>query len=262
MPILKIQEWFGRLGNNISQLENVILVGLYYNYNISFPSHKFFNKTFIQINNDISNNNDNDYIIDNEGPRFFDKNNITKFSKEAFKQNHEKMQDILLNLFTIDYKSLTKLNDNDVIIHIRSGDIFMTSSIHNYIVPPLSYYIEILESNKFDKIYLISEDDLNPCIPALIKLYPNIIHKKNSLEEDIKLVLSTQNIICSFGTFIPYLMHFTRYTKKYYKTNWDVDPPTLPNLNLNILDYTDFKNKINKWINSSDQYKILLNYNK
>lgn len=260
MTTFKIRSWFGRLGNNIVQLRNAILLGLYYNYNISFPMHHFFNKTFIQLNNDILNMND--YLVDNEGLEFFSKNSITKYSKEAFDQNHEKMQDILMNLFTIDYKSLTKLDENDVVIHIRSGDIFMSSLNDDYIVPPLSYYVEILESNKFNKIYLISEDDLNPCIPALIKLYPNIIHNKNSLEEDIKLVLRSQNIITSFGTFVPFLMYFTRYTKSYYQINWLVEPPKLPNLNVNIIDYTDFKNKIDKWRNTTEQYKLLLNYTK
>jgi hypothetical protein len=42
-----ITSWLGRLGNNIHQLRNAIIVALYHKCNINLPSHPFFNKTDI-----------------------------------------------------------------------------------------------------------------------------------------------------------------------------------------------------------------------
>ena len=71
-----IKEWYGRLGNNITQLLNAISIGLYYNYNIILPSHKYFKQTYIIINNKIT--ICNDVITSNSN--FFRKNRITNFT--------------------------------------------------------------------------------------------------------------------------------------------------------------------------------------
>jgi hypothetical protein len=55
-------------------------------------------------------------------------------------------------------------------------------------MPPLSYYVEIINNNNFKNIYLIAEDTLNPCINSLLNMYPNIIFKINTLDDYNKLL--------------------------------------------------------------------------
>ena len=55
-------------------------------------------------------------------------------------------------------------DENDVVIHIRSGDIFNKCPHPVYIMPPLSYYVNILNEKNFNKIYLVAADKLNPFI--------------------------------------------------------------------------------------------------
>ena len=43
-----------RLGNLIKQLINALHIALYYNFNVSFPKHKFFNTTYIVINKTVT----------------------------------------------------------------------------------------------------------------------------------------------------------------------------------------------------------------
>ena len=81
-PTLKIQKWQGRLGNNIIQLINVLSIALYYNYNIIIPPHAFFNKQFININNNNIINTHN-IIIDTEGLIF-----IIKVELHGFRMKH------------------------------------------------------------------------------------------------------------------------------------------------------------------------------
>ena len=45
--MLKITSWYGRLGNNITQLKNVLYIALFCNYNIEIPRHMFFKATKI-----------------------------------------------------------------------------------------------------------------------------------------------------------------------------------------------------------------------
>ena len=80
-------------------------------------------------------------------------------------------------------------------IHVRSGDIF-THSIHkNYAQPPLCFYKKILYNYKFKKIFLLSNGEENPIIKHLIKEYPYIVFKINSIEVDISKLLHAYNII-------------------------------------------------------------------
>ena len=56
------------------------------------------------------------------------------------------------------------MGDNTVIynlyIHIRSGDIFSQNGGHPYYVqPPLDYYKNIITAKKWNKIFIIYEDD-------------------------------------------------------------------------------------------------------
>ena len=67
--IIQIRKWYGRLGNNIHQLKNVIQIGIYYNYNIILPNHSFFNTNYIVFNKDIINIKEN-IICDHENDFF------------------------------------------------------------------------------------------------------------------------------------------------------------------------------------------------
>ena len=68
-----------------------------------------------------------------------------------------------------------KLGENDLLIHLRSGDI-MGKGHYGYLQPPLSFYIKVIESKKWENIYLLTERDNNPCMQKLLEKYPNIIH--------------------------------------------------------------------------------------
>ena len=52
--IVCINKWYHRLGNNIIQVHNAILIGLYFNCNVTIPAHSFFNTKIIKINNNKS----------------------------------------------------------------------------------------------------------------------------------------------------------------------------------------------------------------
>lgn len=256
--LLKIESWFGRLGNNIIQLKNAISVGVYYGYNVVIPKHQYFNKTFIKINK--NDNKQSKMFIDRQGSNFFYSNRISVFNKEAFEINQDKVKKILIELFIINSTTLEPLGKNDVVIHIRSGDIFVTPH-PRYVPSPLSYYTEIIDDNKFENIYIIAENKNNPCIDKLLQLYPQIYFKMSSLHDDIKLLLKAQNIICSVGTLVPTMMYFTDNVKNIHFTSWDFTEYLPASLNCNIIkhDCQSYKSKVSAWKNTKEQIQAMLN---
>jgi hypothetical protein len=249
MVYIKINSWYGRLGNNIIQVINILHLALYYKYNVILPEHQFIKKTQLEIYK----SSDNTIITDTNN--FFFRKKIKQ--PKIFNQNIKKVKEIIRKIFTFsNYK-----NQYDLIIHIRSGDIFHNVIHNKYISPPLSYYTNIIPN--YEKICLVAEDKRNPIINILLEKYPNIIYNKNSLIRDIEIILGARNIISSIGTFVPSLVIFNNKLEKMYMPSYQMNQYLLEYLN-NIqiikIDLEEYKKKINKWKNTIEQKKIMIEY--
>jgi hypothetical protein len=239
---------YGRLGNNIKQLSNIIDIAIEYkhnvkfNINIDFLDLSIIEKYFYKYNNDE--------IIKDES-LFYYKEKLP-FPNEIYIKNIEERNEILRSAFLIN--NINKLNENDLVIHIRSGDIFCRGrgsgmTTHNsYVPPPLSYYIKEINKFKYEKIYIICEDTINPVVNELLKLYDNIVYKKNTLEEDIRIILGATNIVFSIGTFIPSLMLLSNNIKYIYGEE---------TLNKELEEYYKF---MKPWNNTVKQCNYILTY--
>ena len=198
-----LNKYFCRLGNNIIQLRNIIDIAIAYKHNIKFnvKKLKFFDISVIEKYFNKYNNNE---IIKDEMDFFY--SSRLPFSNDIFTQNIEERNKILQKAFLIN--NINKLPENDIVIHIRSGDIFQRKGwIHpNYVPPPLSYYTKEIDKYKYEKIIIVCEDTINPVVNELLKLYKNAVWEKNNLEKDIRIILGATNIIYSVGTFITSLM--------------------------------------------------------
>lgn len=97
----------------------------------------------------------------------------------------------------------TPLEEDHLVIHIRSGDIFNGLIHHSYIQPPLSYYEYILENNAYNRVTIVTESDMmNPVIKELINRHPDLISVSSSnLEEDVRFILSAKHLVVGTGSF-------------------------------------------------------------
>ena len=257
MKNLKINKVVNRLGNFIKQLRNAVQVALFYNYNLIIPQHKYFNTTYIIINPEVT--LESPCITDRH--EFFFCGRIQGIDSDLFNKNKQRTMEIMKECFSI--KNTTILTNNDLLIHMRSGDIF--SKPHpNYITPPLCYYVNIIEKNTFDNIYLIAEDNVNPCIQTLIELYPKIKFTVQSLEKDIDLILGASNVVMSFGSFIPSLLIFSDKINKIYTPSYTAfefhifrDSPTI---HIESVDLEDYRNKQFPFKNKAEQRDRMLTY--
>ena len=234
--------WYGRLGNNINQLCNIIDIALFYKHNIIFKvEHKLFN---LKIITDYFSKNYNNKILTHKY-NFFYKPQLY-YPKDIVKQNNKDKIKLLKDSFLI--KDIKKLDENDLVIHIRSGDIFSSNPHQNYVPPPLSYYIKQIDKFKYKNIIIICEDKKNPVVNKLLELYKNAIYNKNSLEQDIKLILGATNIISSVGTFVSYLLLMSNNIKYHYGEIF------------NNKELKDYYKIMKPWKNTNKQRDYILTY--
>ena len=125
-------EFCGRLGNNIIQLANIIDIAIAYKHNIKINDKKlkFFDLSAIEK---YFNKYNNSEIITDKNNFFY--NSRLPFPNDIFEQNIEERNKILQKAFLIN--NINKLPENDIVIHIRSGDIFSANPHPDYVPPPL-----------------------------------------------------------------------------------------------------------------------------
>lgn len=209
--MIKISEWYGRLGNNIIQLINGIHIAKKHNLKFEYPNHPIItNKVFDYTNENTDNTinlynhfffNDNDYL--KEYPVNDKIKEILQYIKPLINYNKQNIE----------------LTDDDLVIHIRSGDIFALLKYETnglYSQPPLSFYEKILKETSYKNYYLVAENYCNPIINILLKKYPKIIpiinnkphemYKINDeLINDIYYILEAKNLVLS-NSGMPYIL--------------------------------------------------------
>lgn len=246
MSNIWIKGWFGRLGNNIIQLHKAIQLAVSKNYNIILPRHKYFSKTYICLNKQIGINS----------KRISDPNNYF-YSPNIPDVDQNRVLQILRGCFTI--KDVKALDAEDLVIHIRSGDIFDKDPHPGYIMPPLSYYLDIIRANTFKNIYLLAEDRKNPCINALLELYPSIQFELQPLEKDIRLILGAVNVVSSYGSMIDSLLLFSDNIKRVYRPSYSDILFKLESVQYIATDLDEYKKAMTPWKNTQEQLGKMMN---
>ena len=141
----------------------------------------------------------------------FTNKNIVIFDKRSIYYQRVIKPQIRIDLLKNEIKKnlpKIKINQTDLFIHIRSGDIFRYSPNNNinYAQPPLCFYQSIITKFNFSKIYIISQDKENPIIDILMEKFPKIIFNKNKLEKDISILINAYNIAGSISSFFTTLI--------------------------------------------------------
>ena len=244
------------IGNMIIALKNAIHICLFYNYNnIIYNKHPLLLGTKIIINDNENKISKNIY----DQHFFFEKNKIKNIDMNLFDINKKKTIDIIRNIFKI--KNIKKYKSDEICIHIRGRDLFTSSPHHGYITPPLDYYVKVLNNKKYKNVYLVSEDKKNPTIDELLRLYPNIKFKIQSLEDDIRLILGHENVVFSYGTFLKSLLLLSKNIKIVHKPSYQSFFTDYIS-EVKIIDYNldDYKKKMSPWKNTKEQRKLMLSY--
>ena len=162
-----------------------------------------------------------------------------------------------------------EIKKNDLYIYIRSGDSF-TKDGPGYTPAPYCFYKRILETAKYNDVYIISIDNLNPIIGKLMEEYPKIIHNLNPVEIDISILSNAYNLVNQVSSFVVTcitlndnlinLWDYDTYklSEKIYHLHYDIYKVNrIFNLYRMKPDEEYFYQKMFTWTRSEEQKKLL-----
>jgi len=99
--------------------------------------------------------------------------------------------------------------DDELVIHIRSGDVFKVRPHPNYAQPPLSFYTRVIEelraAGEINSVCLVFENTKNPCIAALCDYLQrtgmSYRTQSGTFAEDGAVIFGARRVVFGVGTF-------------------------------------------------------------
>ena len=165
-----------------------------------------------------------------------------------------------------------KANPDDLYINIRSGDVFVNIIHGSYSQPPLCFYQKIIQENKYQNIYLISNGKENPLVDILLKLYPNIKYMHGTPIEDMSVLVNAYNLVLPVSSFPYAAIRFNDNLKNLFiydimveseLINWYAEDYYFQNMKFNIYKMKPSSNYENimkgKWEKSKIQLDLMVN---
>ena len=268
--MLIISERFGRLGNNIYQLLNILLEAEERNDNVNLQQLYYLNPIInIQKVEKLFNS-----THENKGQvirHHFMPKDLHLIEKRTV--NIEKFFEISKKYIFPNFNcDISPLNENICLIHIRCGDIFTRGhpGCHcDYIQPPLNYYKKIIDDNfdKYEKFILIPEPDYkNPCIKLLENYRDKVFIQSGNIAQDYNILLKTQSIILSRSSFSDSTIFLNPNIKNIYFWNYGhnlCDINIIPK-HINVERYKLLEKYITmgEWKCLPEQLQLIINFSK
>ena len=253
----------------------VLLNNLLYYCEILNISNIYLNlKKRWPISKNVTSNKINITLVSRNSLDFHDPNIVIFDKKRIYFQKVIKPEiriDIMKNEIKKNLPKI-KINPTDLVIHIRSGDIFKykPNKHYNYAQPPLCFYQSVINNFTFSKIYIISQDRENPVIDILIEKYPTIINTKNKLEKDLSILSNAYNVVGSISSFfttiiiinenLEFIWEFDNYilSEKYLHLHRDIYNYTYNYKIYKMYPSLKYKKKMYPWINNRQQIDLMI----
>jgi hypothetical protein len=112
--------------------------------------------------------------------------------------------------------SIGEVNKKDIVVHIRLGDYPRQTMIHP------RWYIEILEKEKFECLYIVTEARDDSYLRYFSKYSPKVVF--SSVKDDWNFIRRFDRIICSNSTFCWWAAFFSLATKIFTFKRWVGSP--------------------------------------
>jgi len=255
-----LSEYYGRFGNNLIQISNLIHLAKTTESLVILKPHNLININRFDFRNQ-KNKNCEETIT-----------SIFYYLSECLgilpnnNKRHEIFQEYIYDLLV--KKNLNPFDEKTLVIHLRSGDIFMHKPNISYLQPPFSYYKFIIDKFKPKKIILVTEKDMNnPCIKKIHQEYQDKCQiQSKSLIEDIHTMLSAQVFVTSNSSLSEMLSLLSKNLKILFTFNQQGIHDGIKHLDLTFKNYIEFKPYIDgqrgdgNWKCSSEQLKLMITH--
>jgi hypothetical protein len=162
--------------------------------------------------------------------------------------------------------------DDELLIHIRSGDIFGTWVAPQYPQPPLAFYRMVIDrllaEGQIASIKLVFENRLNPVIPALeawiaARGVP-FSTQSGALTDDVAALMNGRYLVFGLGTFGPGVCQLSDRIEQvfYFASGWPQHFKSIPTIGkvVEVLDVAGGYTKVGEWDNSPERRALMLDY--
>lgn len=260
-----------RFANSLVQIANMIHIAQHMDgCTVHLPAYWFLNSTSFRLSIGLK-----ILIADKSPPEgitfagaFFYLHSLLPICKNTKPNRYKILQEIKPYL-NLGLSTNHPLGDKDLVIHVRYGDIFSEQKVHpGYGQPPFSYYKKVIESDSWDRIYVVFEDLKNPVINLILDYCINNDIRSDvvsgELKSDIDFLLRARNIVAGRGTFMAGVLALSDCVQQVYI--FDSGFSTWGNLNPRVTKITDvtgeFKRAVlsNNWSNSESQRQLMCTY--
>lgn len=129
------------------------------------------------------------------------------FQRKQFYENKELVKSYL------NYINITPTNKHDICLHIRLNDYRHM----NWVIHP-DYYLNILEKEEFDKVYIITDSPRDPYLSVFNKYNP--INISSDMKDDFYNLMGFDKVIMSNSTFAWWSMYLGSSSKIYTFKRW------------------------------------------
>lgn len=219
---VNITHWANRLGNNLAQLEHALLLAArlgklkvllplklpenkdcppcsgHINDIMDLPAEIKLDPEPTLIEKTCEDQATNEVNFGPAACNFTITDGAMLLRKYALPLIKKEVKDVMLN----------KLGDDDLVIHLRSGDTITQQMNANHIQPPCYFYKALinkppLNGKPYNKIVLVTEKDLmNPCIEVMKNEFQSRLEvQASSLAEDAGTILAARHLIGGRSTF-------------------------------------------------------------
>ena len=162
-----------------------------------------------------------------------------------------------------------KANEDDLYIHIRSGDIFYNCLHPDYAQPPLCFYEFIINNYKFKKIFIVAENKKNPVINALLDKYENIEFLHKGFVGDISYIINAHNLVLSMSSFSYVIARLSKNLKNVFSYDMiikeekdkfliDDDKNEEKFIEIKMKASDEYKARMYPWRNTKEQLELML----
>jgi len=169
----------------------------------------------------------------------------------------------------IDTNRVTLWGSNDLVIHLRGGDVFQDPAPKTYGQPPLSFYTLIISSRKWSRVVLVSEDRTNPVVDGLVE-YCDVRkipyeHQSSDLLSDLHALMAAKNLVVAAGTFGRAVILCSEEVQNVYEfeNSGLLYPLSLGVTHHRVIDQAgEYLERVlsRNWKNSEEQRSLMMNY--
>ncbi|MGH1590653.1 discoidin domain-containing protein [Methylobacterium phyllosphaerae] len=204
---------------------------------------------------------------------FWELEHHSQFARDLLSthQKREIVRTIIHPLFNLLPREFEPKPKDELIIHIRSGDVFSTWVNAAYIQPPLSFYTLVIDrfvrAGCIARVKLIYENKMNPVIEPLeeylkARSLPFSV-QSGTIVEDTAAMVNGQHLVFGFGTLGPAICFLSNSIQNIvtfangYDHRFD-EIPTVKNV-IKVIDVGNYI-KPGEWCNSPGQRRMMIEY--